>query len=444
MRLLWTILLAAPAWACSCVNFGATPCNTLWESTAVFVARVITDSGEGWGKGPAHVAIEEALQNVPAGSKEADIETSAGTSCYFRLQKGERYVILTDAGRYAVASCSTSFLLRGKEDILEALRIQIRGGPSRIVGTVSRSTGKYRSEGGLPGVSVTVESGTTTQSTMTDGQGHYTFANLEPGRYKATVSKPGYKPDSEYNERWNGHMTVNSTTNRFEPDKTAKGIVDVGKNRCAVWNLSMWPAGEISGTVRDRNGKPLGGITVQAFGFDEKTNEMDSTPLRTAKSGSDGVYRIESLPAGKFAVGVNAQRWRDEDLYPPSLHGRGEPVYLEESATISGIDLELPAPRTPAVLHVKVLGYDGLPHRGATVSLENLAGVQRYFSRQESDANGEITIPCYVGEQYVVRGSHYAILEPRRMEHFAGSSQIQVDSADSFVTVKLQLAPLRQ
>jgi hypothetical protein len=96
MRVVWLLFMtSASSWACFCINT-STPCSRVGGSTAIFVARVLIDSGEGLGTGPAHVAIEEALQNVPPGLREADIDTAALTSCYFRLQAGERYVIISE------------------------------------------------------------------------------------------------------------------------------------------------------------------------------------------------------------------------------------------------------------------------------------------------------------------------------------------------------------
>lgn len=96
--------LEGMAWACSCVQGGSVCSSAQSDDTVIFVARVLKDSGsERWGTGMARVAIEEAVHNVPPGLKEADIDTSAGTSCYFRLTQGERYVVITSSkGRYSV------------------------------------------------------------------------------------------------------------------------------------------------------------------------------------------------------------------------------------------------------------------------------------------------------------------------------------------------------
>src|SRR5262249_28813216 len=146
-----------------------------------------------------------------------------------------------------------------------------------------------------------------------------------------------------------------------------------------------------------------------------------SSPLRTAKSGPDGSYEIKPLPPGQFVVGVNASTYKDEDVYPPALYLDGRALYLAETGTLTGIDLVLPPSRTAAQLRVRLLGPDGRPFPGAIVTLENLAGVQRWFSRNESDQNGQIAVPVYVGERYVVKAFHYV-----DGAEFVGSAQIEI------------------
>jgi hypothetical protein len=431
MGLLWTILLAtAPSWACSCTNT-ATPCSHVGGSTVIFVAHVLTDSGEGWGHGPARVAIEEPLQNVPSGLREAEISTAAGTSCYFRLKAGERYVILTQGPSYSVAGCSSSFQLRGNEHILEALRNQVRGGPPRLVGTVLKSTGAYSHGAGLDGVSVIAEADGVRHETTTDGFGHYVITALNPGRYKIQISKNGYVSDSTYNQRWSGRMSLNPATNRYEPDTADSGSVLVSERSCSVWNLAMWPAGSITGTVRSGDRKPMSGVTVQAFAFDSKNNR-ESSPLRTTTTASDGTYTLDHLPPGSYAIGVNARTYNDEDAYPPTLYSGGTAVYLTESGALGGIDIALPPARAAAQLRVKVFGPDGRPHSGATIKLENVQGVQRWFSRNESDANGEINAPAYIGEHYIVRAFHFV-----PSADFEGIAQLEVADESPSITIVL-------
>lgn len=79
---------------------------------------------------------------------------------------------------------------------------------------------------------------------------------------------------------------------------------------------------------------------------------------------------------------------------------------------------------------------DGKPHPGATVRLDTLQGVQRWFSREKTDVNGELVAPVYAEESYVVKVFHYASeLNFRKLE---GSATVHVDGREASVVVVLQ------
>jgi len=222
-------------------------------------------------------------------------------------------------------------------------------------------------------------------------------------------------------------MTLNTKTNTIEPDDADPGLVDVSKNSCRIWDPAMWPAGRVKGTIRNRDGKPLSGVTVQAFAFDDK-DKRESSPLRVAKTALDGAYTLEPLPSGKYVIGVNGEMSKDEDVYPPTFYSGAKAIYLSESGTLAGIDITLPAGRKAGQLHVTVLGPDGRPHSGATVYLENLEGEQRWFSNDPSDAYGEVRAPVYLGERYVVRSFDTAL---------QGAASLEVADESPSVTITL-------
>lgn len=439
MRTLFLALwIALPAVACSCIST-ATPCSLLGGTSVIFVADVVVDSGEGIGKGPAKVAIVEPLQNVPAGLKEATIETAAGTSCYFRLRAGERYVIITSGPRYSVQACNSSFRVAGNEHILDAMRSYFKGGPQRLVGSVQKSTGRYSHEGGIPNVSVDLRTGESRFTTTTDGDGHYVLIGLEPGRYKIQVSKEGYLPDDEYNHRWSGRLAVNPDTKALEPVKDVPGEIVISGSSCEIRDLALWPAGSIRGTVRGLDGKPLKDVSVQAFGVD-RHGERESAPLRTATTDPDGRYSIQPLPSGQYVIGVNASPYHDENPYPPFLYENGRSVYLKEVDSINAIDLVVSAPRTSAWLRIRAVGPDGKPYKGATVRLDTRSGVQRWFSREKTDGSGELLAPVYLGESYTVRVFNYLVnAESGRILHLEGSMPVEIASRESAITVALKV-----
>jgi hypothetical protein len=434
-RLFMAFLAVLPAWSCSCFS-SFTPCSVLGGSSVVFVAEVVVDSGDGWGKGPAKVKIVEPLQNVPDGLKEATIETNAGTSCYRRLQAGERYVIITSGAPYSVSGCNPSFRLTGSDHILDAMRDRVKGGAPRLVGSVLRSTGRYSHQGGIPGAVVELTRGGSRHTATTDNEGRYTMAGLEAGPYQISVRKDRYVLSEENNRPWSGRMKINPQTNKPEPAEETPGEIEISPNSCEIRNLSMWPAGSIRGTVKGVDGSPVQGVSVQAFQRDHQ-GEGESSPLRTAVTGSDGNYRIEPLPPGHYVVGINARPHRDENAYPPTLYQEGRSVYLDDSVSVAGIDIAVGAPRAPGRLRVKVLSTDAKPHEGAFVRLDTPAGAQRWFSLDRTDGNGELVAPVYVGQRYTVRVFHN-MSGNNGIRMLEGTTSVDVTNRESAVLVVLQ------
>ncbi len=444
-------LVAAPLGACFCISTGD-PCSAMAGNTVVFLGSVLVDSGDKWGSRPARVRVEEPLFNVPEGMAEVEIDTSAGTSCYYRLRAGEIYVIFAGyrgraRRRLVMTACSDTFLLAGNEHILEALRNQSQGGRSRLVGTVRRSSGEYSMEGRVAGALVTARSATAQYQGISNAFGGYEIRGIAPDRYEIEVSKPGFVPNAEYNRRWSGRLVVNEATDRIEPDETEPaGSVLITERSCVVWDLSMWPHGRISGVITNAEGKPLAGVTVQAFAFDAK-GEREPSPLRTARTDSEGRYTIEPLPGGDYVVGVNAEKYSDDDPYPPTVFTREKGssaavrVPVSDGLEAKGIDLVLPARRIATVLCVEIIGPKGAPYKGALVSLENLAGVQRWYSvKRKSDDLGKLEVPAYIGEQYIVKASDFSFV-PRREEpkydYLGGSARVDVTGEHPSVLIVL-------
>src|ERR1700722_8130422 len=172
--------------ACSCLTSGSA-CGALQGTQVVFVGRVIEDSGEGFGKGPAKMAVEEILHGLPKEVREITVETGAGTSCYMRLQKDERYVIYgtgTGSGRVARNFCSFSFQVAGNEALLAALREEEAQGKPRLAGKVQLRTSQFDAGGnGVGGVRVTAQGSGTKLDAMTSSNGEFEMQAVPIGKY---------------------------------------------------------------------------------------------------------------------------------------------------------------------------------------------------------------------------------------------------------------------
>ncbi|MGJ5817154.1 carboxypeptidase regulatory-like domain-containing protein [Paludibaculum fermentans] len=450
MRLLAAALFAlSPLYACSCLGIG-TPCSAFGGSSMVFVARVLVDSGEGWGNRPARVRIEEKLLNVPENLTEVEIDTSAGTSCYRRLRQGQQYVIFAykrerKTPQLSIGACSPTFQVEGNEHILDALRNQSRGGAPRLIGTVRRSTSLYSSDGWVAGATITARSQGDKYEAISDAAGHYEIRDIAPGQYQIEISKGGFLPDQDFNLRWSGRLVLNKETNVIGPDKAEpRGSVTIGVRSCQVWDLGMWPHGRISGIVRNAAGDPLSGVTVQSFSFNEK-GERESRPLRTAKTDDRGRYQIEPLPAGDYVIGVNAEKYRDADPFPPTVFGdqgstKETRIPLAFGGDVADINPTLQAKRTSTTLRIRILSPEGTPYSGAGALLKNQNGVERWFSTEHTSTDGTLEAPVYLGEQYEVEA--FASERNRRngsIDSLSGSAHLYVSIPDPKVSIVLTL-----
>ena len=397
MRLVLLIQLvcAGSAWACSCFSAG-NACTVLRKTDIVFLGRLIEESGaEGFGSTAGKVAVEEVLHGLPPETRELYVNTGAGTSCYWRLQKGERYVIFASRGTAVFGAggifsgpCDSSFPLLGHETLFAALRNAERGGAARLVGHVQvRHAGPDSAVEPEDGLMVEAKGAGRRFTTLTNGQGEYEFLDLPPGSYRLKMISPRYFVD----EKADGNR-----------ERVA------AKPGCDIQDLAVWPDGQISGTARTVAGEPIAGIPVQAF-IKDRLGEFDGSALREHKTDRQGRYLLRGLPPGDVMIAVNGDRYKDPLAWPPTFYRNGgdretaETVRPERGRALTGVDLTLTGLRQPVRLLVEVVMEDGTPAFGAGVGVENLAGHQRAFV-QGNDKAHRLGATVYAGETYVVKG----------------------------------------
>lgn len=372
------------------------------------------------------MVVEEILHGLPAETKEVDVNTWANTSCYMRLRKGERYVIfgsMSGPRLVAANSCSPSFRLAGNELLYAALRAADRGTGSWLTGEVRLQLGGYgrRSEAGI-GLRIVARSDQATSETLSNANGEFEFRSLAPGSYELSVS--GEKTFDE-GERWPGGKAV------------------VRKTGCTYQLLSVWPNGEIAGTIRDLQGQPLANVPVQAFIKDWR-GEWDSAPHREGKTGFDGTYLLQGIPPGEVIVGVNGEEYEDTEPWPPTYfpgtpdRDKARPLALGRAERLSGIDLRLTDPRTRATVRIEMFYEDGTPANGASAALENEAGTQRAKSIESTPQQNWVELPVYLSESYRVRT--FQVARSGRWEGRAGPILI----ATPATTVRVVLRKMKE
>jgi hypothetical protein len=398
IRILLGVLASTAAWGCSCGTAGSA-CSWLLPTEIVFLGTVTEDSGEGWGKSPGKMTVDEIFHGLPKETRELTVDTHAGSSCYMRLRKGEQYLIYGSpvAGAKGTVhrnACSFSFMVRGNELLLAALRSAERRTETHLTGKVTVKTEQFNlSNEGAAGVRVVAVSGETRLETITNGDGGFTFRGVPAGKYHLELHTSDYVEDKW---RWP----------REDPS--------VGATGCGYQSLYVWPNGQLAGTVRGPDGATRPGVNVQVFAKDRR-GEMDSSPLREAKTDARGAYVLSGLPAGEFVVGINGEPYHDRDVWAPLYYPDGRIpaeakwIAIGQGEKRDGIDLRLGPPRKPANLRVELVLADGSPAIGAGARLEDLNGQQRAFSRgkEPTETTHVLNFPVYVGESYQVAGFSY-------------------------------------
>ncbi len=151
--------------------------------------------------------------------------------------------------------------------------------------------------------------GATTAAVNPDGT--FAFTNVAPGRYRIELGGViGWKPSSA--------MYQNADT-LDDPLDVQPGL-DVGDLSVTITDQ----ASEISGIVTDRAGRPTPEFSVIVFSADRA---LWSSPRRNSgivRIGTDGRYKVPSLPAGSYYLAVV------NDIDANQI---GDPIFLEQLMT---------------------------------------------------------------------------------------------------------------
>jgi protocatechuate 3,4-dioxygenase beta subunit len=313
------------------------------------------------------------------------------------LVLNERYVIYghrgTNSQQINRDVCSFSFNVHGQEQLLKALLQEESGGPEALVGSVKRKSKQYDVTGeGIPGVKVIAEGTSGVLDTMTDANGQFAFSNIPPGSY---------------------HVHIESRDLLQDEFEWPRGPQEVPIGGCSEKHLYAWADGRVSGTVYDQNRKPIPGIPVQAFAFNDK-NELETQSLREAITDQEGRYTLRGLPGGQFVIGVNGDKYEDKLPYPPTFYPKArerehaQPLLLAELEQKSDINLSLAPAREQTVITIDVKDEDGNPVVVGSASIEDETGVQRFFFMQpDKEKSGMFKVTVYRGENYILNLSKF-------------------------------------
>jgi Prealbumin-like fold domain len=306
LLLFFCALLAPTAFACGCVSIddSSKPCHRQWsQGEAIFFGRVLSVERNLDSPGPTNlfvqavrIAVTDSFRGAAGAGKEQVVYTGmGGGDCGYPFKVGTSYLIYA---RPVEGKLTTGICTYTQPEVLAAAVLSelcnVRDGKgagdvSGVVGIAPQGNGYDSLPDFKPLAQVPVHAtaGQVHFSTTTDNAGVYSFSKLPAGDYRIEEELPaGYA---------------------IRPGSSVKAVI--GKNDGSdqlgagcTNTVYAYPDGVISGTVVNRDGRPMPGfITIEP---------SDPTEARAARmrgglpgyESNDGRFTLSQLPPGRYRL----------------------------------------------------------------------------------------------------------------------------------------------
>lgn len=411
------VMLAANsnALACSCLSLPV--CWELNLGTTIFVGKLVQASQakvETYG-GKSEVRhtgelLFEVVEPFSGVTEKTITVWSDGYGCgSVGHQLGETYLVFAKPAKdhpLVVRPCSTfpvaQYLTEDKQPTheLKTLRdvAQRKGDGARISGMVYVKTNNSMNGGKedtkyLPGIEVKIEGEGREFIVVTNQDGWYEVKGLKPGKYFVSMSLP------------EGML--------FAKDEKSRQEITLREFGCASTGFQLLLNSGLRGIVKDEDGKPVVGITVNLLPSDLKDQidlEDFEKPDREHAVATDGngEYRFNSILPGEYLVAVNFDGANSafpytRTFYPQTTEARKAQVIKVEPGTDFGsFDLRL-AKKLPAkAIEGSVVWLDGTPVVGASVRM-SLPGDYRSEDEADTDEKGHFVLKAILNRDYEIK-----------------------------------------
>jgi hypothetical protein len=212
--------------------------------------------------------------------------------------------------------------------------------PGTVEGTVINSV----TSGPVPEATVTLTeiAKRSTYEARTDAAGHFSIANVEPGRYTAGADHSGF---------W--------FPARLARAATAKPIAIAEEEHVKNVGVKLEPFGSIRGRVVNDDGEPVGGATVTALMFVYRDGRRIIGERGEQTTNDRGEYQIPSLAPGRYFPRVKIAKPRTDEIYPVTLYPNA--LDFDQASPVQV------APGSQAVADIRVRKAPGYRVRGKIV-----------------------------------------------------------------------------
>jgi protocatechuate 3,4-dioxygenase beta subunit len=237
-------------------------------------------------------------------------------------------------------------------------------------------------------------------SAISDAEGHFSFDNLAPGRYRAVASRNGYI----------------SRDPRFGAGLRSS-VIMLSSGQSSEITLRLIPSAVIAGRVTVEGDEAVPNVSVQAMKYTYVNERRQLSDIGTATTNDRGEYRIWGLAPGKYYIRATHPRGSTvrpgAQVFVPVFYpgvtdvSRTQPLELHPGDEMTGIDVNFTSQHSVR-LSGRVLNASSQGDKGAQVTLIAGSGSMSFPAGQASaDAKGTFEIRGVAPGSYTLLAEQY-------------------------------------
>lgn len=277
-----------------------------------------------------------------------------------------------------------------------------------------------------------------TYATRSDAGGRFEFLNVPPGRYRISGERVGFIRQN-YSARG---VSFSGTTITLSAGQTLDDIL-----------FKLTPQGVITGTIRDEDGDPVPGVSVQALQRRYVDGKRQLMPVGGGRSNDIGEYRLAQMKPGRYYLSASYSRRsfgfraRQPEMAPDNYVATFYPAATEATSAVPievgagvqlrDIDIRLQKMRVVSVRGRVIDGRNSSPARDVAVMLSPRGAGFSYAARRasatRSNADGTFEIRGVPAGSYILSVNRSGRGRGRGRPDQSGVARLPVEIGESDV-----------